>query len=188
MDKIRTQSLLYFEIWFGILLFILLLVFLGLDIYIGLDINSADSTAQEDLGSYLNRLNPLERNLFITLAAIISLFAMSKIDYVPCTFLFWLGSMYIYYRYGFVENGILFTIIWIASVVLSIKPAKYANNHFDELLSSSDSYRNSSSRLVRLRWSYVFNRYFACCYGLNILLSMLCLQIIYVFKLLKFRK
>ena len=184
MEKIKTQSLLYFEIWFGILLFILLLAFLGMDIYIGLDMNSVDTTAQEDLGSYLNRLNPLVRNLFITLAAIISLFAMSKIDYVPCTFLFWLGSMYIYYRYAFVENRMLFTIIWIASVVFSIKPASYANNHFDELLSGSDGCRNSSSRLVRLRWGYVFNRYFACCYGLNILLSMLCLQIIYVIKLL----
>lgn len=45
MDKIRTQSLLYFEIWFGILLFILLLVFLGLDIYIS-DLTLTQQTQQ----------------------------------------------------------------------------------------------------------------------------------------------
>lgn len=89
--------------------------------------------------------------------------------------------MYLYYRYGFAEHRVMFTVIWIVCAMLSIKPARYANNHFDELLSRSDHYRNSSSRLIRLRWGYVFNRYFACCYGLNVLLSMLCIQIIQMF-------
>ena len=181
MENLKTQSLLYFEIWFGILLFILLIGFLFIDINLGLDISMAETTNEEGLGSYLTKSNPLERNLFITFLATIMLFAISKIDYVPTTFIFWLGSMYLYYRYGFAEHRGMFTIIWIVSVMLSIKPARYANNHFDELLSRSDHYRNSSSRLIRLRWGYVFNRYFACCYGLNVLLSMLCMQIIQIF-------
>lgn len=45
MDKIKTQSLLYFEIWFGIVLFILLLVFLGMDIYIS-DLTLTQQTQQ----------------------------------------------------------------------------------------------------------------------------------------------
>ena len=181
MGNLKTHSLLYFEIWFGILLFILLLGFLFLDLYFGLDINMAESNSKEEFGSYLMGASPLERNLILTLMGTIILFAMSKIDYVPTTFIIWLGSMYLYYRFGFAEHKSVFTIIWIASAILSINPAKYANSHFDDLLSRSDHYRNSSSRLVRLRWGYVFNRYFACCYGLNLLLSMLCMQLIQLF-------
>lgn len=73
MENFKTQSLLYFEIWFGILLFILLVGFLFIDIYLGLDINIAETTNEEGLGSYLMRANPLERNLFITLLATIML-------------------------------------------------------------------------------------------------------------------
>ena len=89
--------------------------------------------------------------------------------------------MFLYYRYGFAEHTGLFTIIWIVVAILSINPAIYANNHFDDLLSRSDHYRNSSSRLVRLRWGYVFNRYFAYCFGFNILMSMLCVQLMQIF-------
>ena len=136
---------------------------------------------EEGLGSYLMSCTPLDRNLFISFMATIIVFSISKIDYVPTTFICWLGSMYMYYRYGFAEHTGLFTIIWIVVAVLSIHPARYANNHFDDLLSRSDHYRNSSSRLVRLRWGYVFNRYFAYCFGFNILISMLCVQIMQIF-------
>jgi hypothetical protein len=148
-----------------------------LDIYFGLDIKVSKSSNNEELGSFLMNSSPLERNLSITFIATIMIFAISKIDYIMTTFICWLGSMYLYYKYGFAEHTGLFTIIWLVSAVLSIKPAKYANNHFDDLLSRSDHYRNSSSRLARLRWGYVFNRYFVCYYGLNVLLSMLCVQI-----------
>jgi hypothetical protein len=181
MERFKTLSLLYFEIWFGILLFILILGFLFLDISSGLELNTGGTTNEESLGIYLMRCSPLDRNLFISLMGAIIILAISKIDYVPTTFICWLGSMYLYYRYGFAEHPGLFTIIWIVVAVLSIHPARYANNHFDDLLSRSDHYRNSSSRLVRLRWGYVFNRYFASCFGCNILVSMLCVQLMQIF-------
>jgi hypothetical protein len=181
MERFKTLSILYFEIWFGILLFILIIGFLFLDISMGFKLNVAETTNEEGLGSYLMSCTPLDRNLFISFMATIIVFSISKIDYVPTTFICWLGSMYMYYRYGFAEHTGLFTIIWIVVAVLSIHPARYANNHFDDLLSRSDHYRNSSSRLVRLRWGYVFNRYFAYCFGFNILISMLCVQIMQIF-------
>ena len=181
MERFKTLSILYFEIWFGILLFILIIGFLFLDISMGFKLNVAETTNEEGLGSYLMSCTPLDRNLFISFMATIIVFSISKIDSVPTTFICWLGSMYMYYRYGFAEHTGLFTIIWIVVAVLSIHPARYANNHFDDLLSRSDHYRNSSSRLARLRWGYVFNRYFAYCFGFNILISMLCVQIMQIF-------
>lgn len=181
MATFKTQSILYFEIWFGILLFMLIIGFLFMDISLGYEMNISDSTDNEEFGSYLMRCNPLSRIMSITFLATIMLFAISKIDYVPTTFFFWLGSMYMYYRYGFAEHPGLFTIIWIAVVIISVFPTRYANSHFDELLSRSDHYRNSSSRLVRLRWGYVFNRYFAFCYGFNILFSLLLIQFMQIF-------
>lgn len=181
MANFKTQLILYFEIWFSILLFMIIIGFLFVDISLGFEMNVTDTANDEELGSYLMRCNPLSRITSITFMGTILLLAISKIDYVPTTFIMWFGSMYMYYRYGFYEQPGWFTIIWIAVIVLSIYPTRYANSHFDELLSRSDHYRNSSSRLVRLRWGYVFNRYFAFCYGFNILLSMLCIQIIQFF-------
>lgn len=181
MDKFKTLSILYFEIWFGIVLLLLIMGFLFLDISLGFELKVAETSDKDGLGSYLMRCNPLDRNLFISFMATIIIFAISKIDYVPTTFICWLGSMYLYYKYGFAEHTGLFTVIWIIVAVLSIFPARYANNHFDDLLSRSDHYRNSSSRLVRLRWGYVFNRYFAFCLGFNILMSMLCVQLMQIF-------